>query len=571
MEGSIHPGPAVGKLHPPGRNHIGKEMAMNASTPIAQGHSPAIESPAAGARRQDAPGITAFRGGARSRGFTLIEMLVSLAITLIMMGAVVTLFGVISESVSGARSAIEMADRLRGAREQLQLDLQGVTATMTPPLRPEMNEGYFEIIEGPSNDDYPHNYAWDDPSDPSDVYVKSQLDRSTPPDPASSWVLFGDTDDVLMFTTRNRRAPFLGKLNGTVNESTDAEVIYFLVQDGPLIDTTPIDSLGTTIPTRLCTLYRRVLLVSPSVGPITVFTPNTFYANNDLSVRFQNISGTNTLVPNTLGDLTKRECRFAHNQNAVVYPFLVDTTISPKVPFANVTRPTPAGGPWPQPNGFVEPFVDTRLGDDVLLTNVLSFDVRVFDLLAPLFERNSVSVEPGDPAWGAKAQAWIGAGFPLNAVTSPIAFGAYCDLGYFNSPRGQKPLSPFDRINPNAKFAGLTNPPTLNDNRIYDTWSLHYENDGIDQFGDGKVDLGTNGLDDNANGIVDDNPSNNLNNGIDDNADGTIDDANEYTGEFETLPPYPAPLRGIKVTIRVYEPSSQTVREAVVIQNFDTK
>jgi hypothetical protein len=54
---------------------------------------------------------------------------------------------------------------------------------------------------------------------------------------------------------------------------------------------------------------------------------------------------------------------------------------------------------------------------------------------------------------------------------------------------------------------------------------------------------------------------------LDDNANGLVDDVTER----DTLPPYNVPLRGIKVTIRVYEPSSQTVREAVVIQNFDTK
>ena len=73
---------------------------------------------------------------APSRGFTLIEMMVALAVTLIMMGAVVTLFGVITESVSASRSGIEMADRLRAARNQLQVDLRGVTATLHPPSTP---------------------------------------------------------------------------------------------------------------------------------------------------------------------------------------------------------------------------------------------------------------------------------------------------------------------------------------------------------------------------------------------------------------------------------------------------
>ena len=72
-------------------------------------------------------------------------MLVSLAITMIMMGAVVSLFGLISDSVSGSRSVIETAERLRATRNRLQADLQGITAPMNPPLKPEDDAGYFEI------------------------------------------------------------------------------------------------------------------------------------------------------------------------------------------------------------------------------------------------------------------------------------------------------------------------------------------------------------------------------------------------------------------------------------------
>ena len=88
----------------------------------------------------------------RRIAFTLIEILVSLTITLMMMGAVVTLFGVMTDSVSGSRAVIELSERLRSCRNRLQTDLQGATATMLPPLRPENDEGYFEYIEGPDTD-----------------------------------------------------------------------------------------------------------------------------------------------------------------------------------------------------------------------------------------------------------------------------------------------------------------------------------------------------------------------------------------------------------------------------------
>src|SRR5436190_9438946 len=76
------------------------------------------------------------RAGFAFHGFTVLELLVSLVVTLIMMGAVVTIFGLIGDNVSGARATIEMSERLRAAKNLLQRDLAGVTATMMPPLRP---------------------------------------------------------------------------------------------------------------------------------------------------------------------------------------------------------------------------------------------------------------------------------------------------------------------------------------------------------------------------------------------------------------------------------------------------
>ena len=153
-------------------------------------------------------------GRGRARGFTLIEMLVSLAVTLIMMGAVVTLFATIADSVSGSRSMLEISDRLRAARNQIQLDLQGATANPSkdPPMRPEAGEGFFEVMEGANRD--------------------STNAASLP------LSLIGDTDDLLAFTVRSRGAPFVGRFQATTLESPLAEVLYFVKQDGPIIDAT---------------------------------------------------------------------------------------------------------------------------------------------------------------------------------------------------------------------------------------------------------------------------------------------------------------------------------------------
>ena len=91
----------------------------------------------------------------RREGLTLVELLVSMAITLLMMAAIVTVFANVSRSVTRRRATIEMSGQLRGVREALARDLENATCPTVPWRRPEANEGYFEIIEGPQNDYYP--------------------------------------------------------------------------------------------------------------------------------------------------------------------------------------------------------------------------------------------------------------------------------------------------------------------------------------------------------------------------------------------------------------------------------
>ena len=87
---------------------------------------------------------------------------------------------------------------------------------------------------------------------------------------------------------------------------------------------------------------------------------------------------------------------------------------------------------------------------------------------------------------------------------------------------------------------------------MYDTWSLGYEADGFDQDvllspPDARgPDQGMDGQDSTI------------------PPDGVIDDV----GERETSPPYPYPLRGIEVRIRLYDPTSRQVRQVTVRHTF---
>lgn len=196
-------------------------------------------------------------------GFTLVEMLIAMAITLVMMAALVTVFANISGSVTRRRATIEMSSALRNVRETLARDLAGATCPAVPWQRPESNVGYLEIIEGPQNDYYPSPWLYSADTTAATVNGTSITvaepdangsitesignrpgidlaisslpgsnlrDASTPDDeegrgavigsnaalPAEGFATdgrgLGDADDILMLTVRNENEPFVGRI-----------------------------------------------------------------------------------------------------------------------------------------------------------------------------------------------------------------------------------------------------------------------------------------------------------------------------------------------------------------------
>jgi hypothetical protein len=130
-----------------------------------------------------------------------------------------------------------------------------------------------------------------------------------------------------------------------------------------------------------------------------------------------------------------------------------------------------------------------------------------------------------------------------------LALGAYIDLGDITIVKAVNPGVVFGAMDP--RYALKSRLAPSNGYSTYDTWSFHYEHDGIRQPGasiPGVIDAGTNGLDDN--------PNNAATYGVDD------------MSERETSPPYPYPLRGLRVKIRVYEPGSKQVREVTIAHSF---
>jgi len=332
-------------------------------------------------------------------------------------------------------------------------------------------------------------------------------------------ILAADTDDVLLFTTRNPATAFLGRSGpaGGFAESTTAEVAWFLRPTVTDTTTTPISF--TTNPATF-TLYRRQLLViglagfapfSSNANTVPATSWSSFFDQYDISAR---VTASGTVTPNTLSDLTRRESRFLHSSVIATFPF----------PFVDHQS-------YPAPDGliFTSPS-STRVGEDVVLTNVLAFDVRVFDPAAPVAISDDVAVVPGDANWGGSAVS-SGAYIDLGTgTTNPLLAGL---TGHFSGPC-------------NGRSGLNTASPTL---RIYDTWSTHYESNGLNENGNlvggsPLIDEGTNGQDDNSDGVPDD------------------------PAERETSPPYPVALRGMEIAIRCYDPQSRQVRQVTVRHTF---
>ncbi len=479
-------------------------------------------------------------------GLTLVEMLVSLVCVLLLMMAYTQLFSDVGSKVGAARSMIELNSRMRSAAQRLRSDLESHTCDMTVWQRPETGSGYFEIIEGPLCDKTPAVSA--------SPLLNNGLTSGayTAAYPATGGLFnssnsiekypLGDTDDVLMFTIRSKEGPYIGRssLPGypTV-QSNVAEVVWFLRPTLQSDNKTPVDP-----PT--FTLYRRVFLVLPTWGggPVSVPLTNITGGLDDISAHLNLATG--SYDGNTLSDLTKRECRYAHAYNSTApfngFPHKVDPSML--VPF---------GGKLSTGIYQIDPTIPsyTRYGEDVVLTNVLSFDVQVWDPTVQVKNNSGLAVLPGDPGYAA--------GTPF----TPPVVGGYVDL-YNNNALGSGQF--VGAGDTKSQLQAANSSPTILQTWIFDdhkdsttnlpdygqysqkpatfdTWSFHYEMDGLDQDdgGSGPVDEGT---------------------------DQIVGITGGGGSGYETSPPYPYPLRGIRIRIRCYEPDARDVREVTVTESF---
>ena len=194
----------------------------------------------------------------------------------------------------------------------------------------------------------------------------------------------GDFDDILMFTTRSTGRPFVGKCGGRQHDPIRRG-------RGGVVRSRP-----HAPPPRVAGRAGRRLPAAATAS---------YYTNYDISAHL-NSSG--NLVPNTLGDLTRRECRFAHNTGSNAFPYDVGALWywnsdgrrkhfppcrrSMSVRFTVVAscnelgssldiisifgRTTPA---YRIADNALIGGTGTRVADDVILNNVIGFDVKAWD------------------------------------------------------------------------------------------------------------------------------------------------------------------------------------------------
>ncbi len=168
----------------------------------------------------------------------------------------------------------------------------------------------------------------------------------------------------------------------------------------------------------------------------------------------------------------------------------------------------------------------------MVLTNVLSFDIKVWDPLVPLrYDSHATTAVPGTPLVPSDYGYSGGAGF------SPAIYGAFVDLNYSGTVNSTYFSGPYYG---NGQLSLLS--ATANSGyATYDLWPAGYEYYALGATGNGQ-------------GV----------NGFDDDGKNGVDDPNERI----SCPPYPVPLRGMQIKIRVWEPTTQQVREVTVAETF---
>lgn len=490
----------------------------------------------------------AHRRNRSRRAFTLLELMIATAITLLMMISLVQVFKTVGDSMKQGRAVLQLNNTLRSATFRLRNDLNNLTLRVDPPANFRTGSGYLEYFDGSMTDS-----------------TCTLFDELTSVDARLTSSRFGDMDDILMFTARaGGDTWFVGQVpNFILNpallsapaQDTDsdgtpdaiemvtinsqlAEIVVFArpVSTDPATLFDDVD--GNHLPDAY-QLYYRTLLIRPDLNsnfsgtwrlPNTSAVPSlgawlmagtpgspsppgpldmvASHQQCDLSIRrvYDGVAGADAVAANSLEDLMNPANRFAHFEYPVSSVF--SGSVSSTMPLL-VLQPIPRSGsgaagmcinvfgddgnpstlsplysdpnPGSMPSGlagaagnFLHPsftLMATRRGEDVLVSDCLGFDVKIFDSGVPV-----IGLAGTDGTVGTTASAVLGADGSDDLILTPndpgyapalasstapaiVSYGAYVDLMW-----GRKTLASLPAFPPGSLTAGtvFSNQPGVN-------------------------------------------------------------------------------------------------------------
>ena len=314
--------------------------------------------------------------------YTLVELLVALALSLLLLLGVIELLSRVGGTMNDTRAAMSASANLHETALLLRQDLAQIDpALATKPTRiinPEEDvsdsDGYLEIIEGPDTV-FPNSF------NPLLDPLPNPLPHPYVDDKGKPDVTVGDVDDIIAFTALSSR--FLGlstdfrglirneEENGElrIEEREAAEIVWFV---------------------RGNTLYRRVRLINDATDSVS----GRACRENRLLHWFAESNSTDTTTtqfpfPLYVPDSGWRYLRVPTLEETINVHWIGHWKTMDCVPKApTVDNPDLWEQPYFFPNlqdrksGSLKEFVQdprhVRAGEDVVLTNVLSFDVKVW-------------------------------------------------------------------------------------------------------------------------------------------------------------------------------------------------
>lgn len=608
------------------------------------------------------------RRGAARGGFTLLEVLIATAVTLIMMISLAQIFKIIGDSMQQGRSVLQLNNQLRNVVYRLRSDLDHLTVIPVPPIDPSTGQGYLQIFDG-SITDFTAGTKVLEPVSNS----VGQANR------------FGDVDDILMGTVRAGDVWFTGKVPRYIVEkrapdrnvladfemlsiaSQHAEVAVFLQPlvtslDNPNRDPAVFlnspqgavdfedNDMFPNFPDGF-RLHYRTLLIRPDLNLTTDTTISdlsstalagtlpggvmngsiSLSGNNENWTITQQWPGLATPLPSPLCDmaLAHQQCdlsmRRVFNTGGGGFDFVAANSlqdlVDPANRFAHVQVPLPNSVSTTMPvlalgrslsvtsdpngtlgtsnfqvgSGFLHPafvLMGNRAGEDMLASDILAFDIKLFDPDVALISSagRDLVLSPNDPGYASIVNsgdivsrgeyvdlAWakkMKDHFSSVTIISPDTRGILSSLSGFSTGTAfTNALIKSGNIHGlKASGTALLLQPT------YDTYTTSYEGDGVLQAElDGRTGVCR------INGAValygaSGNDSSNLSTvdawrtAADMGTDG-IDNSNSFAGvddpsEMETSPPFPMPLRGLKISVRMEDPATRQVKQMSAAKEF---